>query len=521
MLITSILFVTSRLRGGIIILISGGLLFLGTFSSAEAGVIEVYFTEYDVNYTLYTLNDGQNEYVHLDKVTQMFRLSEEIDPIDGRVVLKNDEKTASFFPGQTTVIAERRSHFLEVPPRRIEGMIMIPIQFLTEILPLIYDSEILWDPGKRILQVGIQQLNISDLYASPYGDYTRIVLEMNQAVNYKITEKLPSRLTFELPYSQFSLSQNPLQINSRAVEYVKLINSFGTTQIVMKLGPEFKRYEHVLLEEPPRLVIDVYNIQEQVIETPTPESLSEGIVEETITEEISRDLSIPMKQFSLQTVVIDPGHGGSDPGITLSPATEDVPGIFEKDITLAVAKMLADSLQHRFGEVRVVLTRTGDSFVGAEERTTIANNNRADVFISLHVNNAPTSTVSGFEVYVMDYGSFTLPGGGETLSAQSQVLDYAQARYVESSKQLAEHILAAYNQRNTEHGGRLKSAPLFTLKGATMPAVHVEIGYSSNAYDRAMIVQEEFRQLLVAAITEGIAVFKEQEEQGEQLKIDD
>jgi len=484
--------------------------FLGS-PVVEGGVVEVFFTDYDVSYTLYTLNDGAHEYVHLDKVAQMFQLSFEIDQIDGRVVLQNNAKTASFFPGQSTVIADRRSHFLNVPPRLVDGTVMLPLEFIPEIIPLVYEGDIFWDPAKRLFQIGIQELEIYTLYASPYGEYTRIVVEMSEVATYKVTEKLPSRLLIELPYSQLALDKNTVEVNSQAVDYVKIINSFGSTQMTVKLGDDFERYRHLVIEDPPRLLIDVYNTVEMPVATQTPadETITEGIIETDLTAETTPGIAgtIP-KTFMLQTVVIDPGHGGSDPGIT---RTTTQPALIEKDLVLQLSKMLMNSLQQRFGQIRVVLTRDGDSFVGVEDRTTVANHNLADVFLSVHVNNSPSSAVSGFEVYVMDYGSLELPTGFDSLQAQSQVLDYAQAPQIERSKRLARAILDAYQSR-TNQAGRLKSAPLFSLKGATMPAVHIEIGYSSNGRDVNNMVQPGFQESLVAAITDGIAAFKKIEQ---------
>lgn len=476
--------------------------------SADAGTLEIYFREQNIRHTLYTLYEGQIEYVPLHKVVEMFGISEEIDPIDGRVVLRYSDKSASFFPGQASVIANRRTHFLDMPPRKIEGVIMVPLQFLTAILPLIYEGDIAWDAGNRRLVIAIQDLEISDMYFSPYGDYTRIVVELNQAVSYKVTERLPSLLIFELPHSKFQLPQNPLQINSRSVKHVKVIDSFGSTQIIIRIGTEFVRYTHQVTEDPPRILVDLYNAQEALVDVQT----SEDILEEDIFVEPQQVAPIAPRRFALRTVVIDPGHGGSDPGIVVAAGTAETPDFLEKDITLQIAKMLEISLAQRLG-VRVVLTREGDDFVSSENRTTIANSNRADVFVSVHVNNSPFAAVSGFEVYIMDYGSLELPEGYESLSAQSQSLDYAQARHIEQSARLADQIVAAYKARNNGEDSALKRTPLFMLKGATMPAVHVEIGYVSNPQDQALIRQDEFQQLLVAAITDGIAAFKKAEEQ--------
>jgi N-acetylmuramoyl-L-alanine amidase len=473
----------------------------------EAGTVEVSFSDQNLQYTLFTLYHEQNEFVQLDKVSEMFRLDQEIDPIDGRVVLRYGDKSASFFPGQGTVIADRRSHFLRVAPLKIDEVIMVPLQFLTTILPLIYEQDILWDPENKKFWVGVHDLEISNLYSSPYGEYTRIFVEMNQAISYRVTEKLPSLLIFELPYSTFQLTHNPLQINSRSVRHVKVIDSFGSTQIIVRLGQEFVRYTHQVTDNPSRLIIDVYNTQRSVVET----QRSEDIREEDLSAQ-SGPMMFPVpRQFVLRTVVVDPGHGGSDAGIVVAPRTEDLPDLLEKQITLQIAKMLETSLIQRFGGVRVVFTREGDDFVSAERRATIANSNRADAFISVHVNNDPSAVRSGFEIYVMDYGSLELPQGYDNVSAQSQFLDYAQAKYIEQSERLATQIIAAYEDRNSGKRGRLMRAPLFTLKGVTMPAIHVEIGYGSSEQDRLNIIQEEFQQVLVAAITDGLAMFVKEE----------
>ncbi len=492
------------LRIGVI----GTLLLSISVVSTDAGILEVYFQDQNIRHTLYTLYEGQIEYVHLQKVTELFRLSADIDPIDGRVVLQHGSKRASFFPGQASVIADRRTHFLDVSPRKIDEVIMLPLQFLTNILPVIYDGDIVWDAGNRRLVVTSQDLEISNLYFSPYGDYTRIVVEMNQAVSYKVTERLPSLLIFELPLSKFRLPQNSLQINSRSVKHVKVIDSFGSTQIIIRIGAKFVRYTHQGIDDPPRILVDIYNTHETLVDTQT----SKDILEEDISVEPQQVFPIAPKQFALRTVTLDPGHGGSDAGIVVAPGTEERPDILEKDITLQIVKMLELSLTQRLG-VRVVLTREGDDFVSSENRTTIANSNRADVFVSIHVNNSPSVAVSGFEVYIMDYGSLELPEGYKSLSAQSQLLDYAQAKYTKPSTRLAEQILTAYKARNGGKEGTLKRTPLFTLKGTTMPAVHVEIGYASHLPEQNLLIQEEFQQLLVSAITEGIAVFKRLEEQ--------
>ncbi|MBD3307501.1 hypothetical protein GF339_13815, partial [candidate division KSB3 bacterium] len=284
---------------GRILIVGGVVLCLMLASAAEAGIIEVFFQGQNVRHTLFSLSQQEVEYVQLNKVAEMFQLTLDIDPIDGRVVLRYGQHSLSFFPGQNTVIANRRTYFLDIPPRHIEGVIMVPLQFLTAIVPLIYDQEIVWDPANSRLVVGIQDLEIFDLYPIPYGEYTRIVVEMNRVVSYKIREKLPSLLIFEFPQSTFQLPENPLQIHSPAVQHVKVIDSFGSTQIILRLGDEFLRYTHQLLEDPVRLVIDVYNARETLVEAQTPDD----IVEETLpTDTEPMTPTLPKRSPLLRTV---------------------------------------------------------------------------------------------------------------------------------------------------------------------------------------------------------------------------
>ena len=474
---------------------------------ARAGTVEVSLLDRDIRYTLFTVEREQTEFFHLNKVAELFQLPVEIDPIGGRVILQADGQAASFFPGQPTVIVDRRSYALSSPPIRMEGVIMLPLEFLTTILPILSGKDVQWDASERKLRIGAQRLTMTALYASPYGDFTRLTVDLSEPVTPEVREKLPSLLIFELPQAELLLPDNPLEVNSRSVKHVKVVDTFGTTQIVIRLEKEFVRYTHEVTDHPPRLVIDVYNTQETLVDAPT----SPDIQEEDITIEDGTAAPAMAAPLQLRTIVIDPGHGGSDAGVVVNPAAADVPEIVEKQVTFAIAAQLRTLLSERLG-ARVVVTREGDDFISPENRATIANNNRADIFISIHINNSLAAGMHGFEAYIMDYGSLDVPAETGEISAQSQVLDFAQAKYLAQSEQLAKELVAAYAARREGARAVVKRAPLFTLKGTTMPAVHLEIGYCSNDQERQLLTQPDFQQTLVAALADGIAAFKKARE---------
>lgn len=477
---------------------------------AEAGTIEVAFRDQDIRYTLFTLYNGQAEFVHVNKIAEIFQISAEIDSIDGHVTLSSGAKTASFFPGKNSVIAARHSYTLKIAPLKIEGVIMVPLEFLTKILPLIYTREITWEPGSRRFVVGSDKPGILEILAlsvMPSEEYTQITAEFSQSAPYKVTEKLPSMLIFEFPQATFELAQNPLPINSRSVKHVSVVDSFGSIQIIVRLGNAFTRYEHQMSKDPAQWMLKVYHGPKTPGETQT----VEGSVETSLDAQMQPDFpAIAPKPYALRTIVLDPGHGGSDLGVIILPATDETPALYEKHVTLQIAKLLKTNLTQRLG-VRVILTREVDEFISAENRATLANSNRADIFISLHVNKSFTAEMVGFEAYVMDYGSLEQSAGSNSLSGRSQLLDFAQANYVTQSQRLAQHIVTAYQGRHPGSRAKVQYAPLFTLKGTTMPALHLEVGYGSNAEDQQNIAGEAFQQSLVAAISDGIASFKKEQ----------
>lgn len=504
---------TNRLTAAALFLLLGWLA-----PSVDAGTVNVLFNDSSLRYTLLTRQEGQTEYVNLQKAADMFQFTFETDPTDGRVTAQYHQKSLTFFPDQPEVWIAERSYALAAPPRRIEGVLMVPFEFLTKTLPLIYEDTVLWDARARTLTVGIADFAILGIEASPFAEYTRLAVQLSQPVPYKIVEKLPSMLIFEFPQGTFEIVDNPVQINTPAIRHAKLIESFGTTQMIVRLGEEFVRYTHKINTDGDvcRLLIDVFTTDAEIAEEPTPTPEPEAteeptppadgaIVEQDLApEEAQASAALPARPFSLQSIVVDAGHGGSDQGVTVIPAKDNTPALMEKQLTLRLAELLKAALVERLG-IKVMLTREGDDFVSGETRATIANSNRADLFISLHVNFSTSAQANGFEAYIMDYGSLEKPVG-----AQAQMLDYAQAKYAAQSQRLAEQIVAARQARNAR--AVVKRAPLFTLKGATMPSVHLELGYGSHPQERVNLAQPEFQHALIEAIVDGIAAFKKGEQ---------
>jgi N-acetylmuramoyl-L-alanine amidase len=219
---------------------------------------------------------------------------------------------------------------------------------------------------------------------------------------------------------------------------------------------------------------------------------------------------------ALRVIVVDAGHGGTEEGAK-GPA-----GLLEKNVTLSVARRLKAALEARLG-VRVILTRDGDNTIGLDERAAVANNNKADLFVSLHANASLRGETSGAEVFYLsleEYGDAAervarganemLPVfGGGSRDIELILWEMAQARYIQESAALAQAVEASLRERVPMSPRAIQQAPFRVLVGANMPAVLVEMGFITNAAQEKQLQSDEFQNLIVQGLLESITRFRD------------
>jgi N-acetylmuramoyl-L-alanine amidase len=221
--------------------------------------------------------------------------------------------------------------------------------------------------------------------------------------------------------------------------------------------------------------------------------------------------------LKLGRVVIDPGHGGHDQG------TESARGLLEKDLVLDVAKRVGKLIEDRLG-AEVIYTRSDDTFIPLEARTALANDNKADLFLSIHANSSPAVHIAGVETY---FRSFTTArdaldvAARENATSQKSIAELEDVIHtmmlgekVEESKEFAARVQAslfAFSARNfpgiRDRG--VKKAPFVVLAGAKAPSVLVEIGFLSNAKEESLLHKGDYRQKLAEALFRGVSRYAE------------
>jgi len=222
-------------------------------------------------------------------------------------------------------------------------------------------------------------------------------------------------------------------------------------------------------------------------------------------------------------VVIDPGHGGKDPGAVSK-------GIQEKDVVLAIGLKLGKYINENFPEVKVVYTRSTDVFVPLIDRSRIANRNKADLFISLHANTCGTASTGGTETFVLglhrsnenldvakkensvilleDNYKSTYENFDPNSSESYIMFELVQDNYLDQSLSFADDIQRQFKNRLENSNRGVKQAGFLVLRQSSMPSVLVETGFVSNPADATKLKSEEGQIVIAHSIFEAFRRFK-------------
>ena len=213
--------------------------------------------------------------------------------------------------------------------------------------------------------------------------------------------------------------------------------------------------------------------------------------------------SVGAKQQGFRTVVIDPGHGGAEVGAV------GATGLMEKNVVLDISKRLGQLLEEQLG-LQVYLTRDQDIYKEKEDRTALANNVKANVFLSIHANSYRGRGVHGAETFFLsnqatdddarrlaaiENNVMGLEGPtGSDSNLQMLLWDMAQTTHLRESSVLAEMVQSNMNSLGGTTDRGIKQAPFVVLKGANMPAVLVEVGFLSNPEEERLLADAAYRQ---------------------------
>lgn len=391
------------------------------------------------------------------------------------------------------------------------GELLVPLDFLRRTFGEVLAYEFSWNRSSNLLVAEKRRprdLPVSVDVVHISGE-TTVVLQVPQRFAYRVVERA-GNLEVVAERDRFRRGGGSLPVDDPLVEDVLVLSD----RVVISLAPDTAADGYVL-EDPFRLVFDVSRRPEG------PDPLEAPEVE---PREPAAD------RPGIRTIVLDPGHGGAESGAV------SAGGLVEKDLTLEIARKLRSRLLQRM-PVRVVLTRDDDSLLPLESRSAMANQNKADLFVSIHLNSVRGPSAHGAETYFLslEASDRRAASSAEEENAASEAAappparpdddplydlelilwDLAQNHHLAESQRVAKIIQEELNDALQLRDRGVKQAPFKVLMGAAMPAVLVELGFISNPDEEAKLADPAYQDQLVEALTQAISRYRDQVDERE------
>ncbi len=342
-------------------------------------------------------------------------------------------------------------------------------------------------------------------------NYTRVVISLSKesAFTSKLLKKDPSinvgwrRLLIDIKGARLARSlERSIPINDGLLKTARAGQfDSGTVRVVLDIDSieDFKVFP---LSDPYRIVIDVTG------DKPAVQGKEAGEAREP-------DATQPLGRIApgrMKKIVIDPGHGGHDPGAI------GKGGLKEKDVTLKLGRLLREKLRSKLGS-KIIMTRDTDVFIPLEERTAIANREDADLFVSIHINSSPRRAASGVETYMLnlsrDEESRRLAARENATSRKAVsdlefiLNDLIKTAKTNDSVRLAslvqDNLVKKLNERyGGVKGNGVKGAPFYVLVGTRMPSILVEVSFISNPLEEKRLQDDKYLHEVIEGISAGL-----------------
>jgi len=368
---------------------------------------------------------------------------------------------------------------------------------------------------------------VSDMRYWSNPDYTRIAVSVDREVQFEYHQLpaireagVPPRLYIDLKGTHVAPGVKDIPIGDGLLKTARIGQYRADTVRVVLDMESIKDFKIFTFSDPFRIIIDVKGARREELTKPRETVLAPLAAPQPVVPAVVKAGPAEHKKprphvGKLRRIVVDPGHGGHDPGAIGGSGTK------EKDIVLQVGLKLARLLRDELG-LDVVMTRSTDVFLELQERTAIANQVGADLFVSIHANAALNRNAAGIETYYLNLAKtekaaqLAAKENGtslEKVSLLQAVLFDLMANYkLNDSAHLADEVQKAlYHKVSGEYAGvknlGVKQGPFYVLVGATMPSILVETAFLSNEKEEVRLRDTQYQDATAAGILDGIRAY--------------
>jgi N-acetylmuramoyl-L-alanine amidase len=461
-----------------------------------------------------TLQAGR-EVVALDDVASLFQVSVKEDTLAGAVTVSYRGRTIVASANRPMASVEGRVVSLPSPVVRAGRRWLVPIEFLSIALASIYDQRIELRRTSRLLIVGDVRLpRVTALVENP-GPPTRASIDIAPAAAVAVNAE-PGRILVRIEAD--GLDFTPANAGG-LIERIRPGDQPNTIIVTLTDAAGAGRATVTTANNVARVLIEVPAAASSESRAPTIEPRPPDPDPRAAVPDPRAAVPDPRAAIAAtrtwQTIVIDPGHGGDDVGVRGAKGAE------EKNLTLDIARRLRAMVENRLG-LRVILTRDDDRSLGLDERAAVANNGKANLLISLHVNGSRIPGQTGAEVFHLQLDresadvvraataeGTTLPtlGGGQR-RLDLIPWDLAQARHLDESSVLASVLQEELQRQVPMSVHPVRQAPMRLLAAANMPAALIEVAYLTNPEQESRLGTEDFKTTLAQAVFSAIVRFR-------------
>jgi len=466
---------------------------------------------------------GGREMVTAEELARVFGVELREDPLTRGLALTVQGKTIVVSPTTGLASIGGRVVTLSTPPVRGERGWSLPMDFVDRALSLVYQPRLDVRPATHLIVVGDVRVPRVQVRLETQPRLARVHFDVTPSTPHTVVAE-PGRLVVRFEATALDLELAAAGPPDLVLALRALPN---TTAVAIDQGPRYGTFRVVEGAEAPtrRTTVEILAAETPGTGQPaptTPVTPGQPATPDTPGPEPAPVLS--PEAPSIHTVVIDAGHGGDvDVEGVRGPGARGPGGTFEKHVTLTVARLLKSALEARLG-VRALLTREDDRTVYLDERAAYANNNKADLFISLHLNASVSQKPSGAEVFFLSLDGYSpearrvaqmegavLPsatGGDRTI--EMMLWEMAQLQHLEQSAVVAGLVEQTLRTRVKMSPRAIQQAPFRVLVGANMPAVLVELGFISNPEEEKLLGSHAYQLRLVDALVDAVGRYRAQ-----------
>ncbi len=459
--------------------------------------------------TLPLTAQGDQQFVALDDLASTFQLA--VHEEAGAVTVSYKGKTIVLTPDQALASVAGRLVSISASPVRQGRRWLVPLDFVSRALALIYDTRLDLRPQSRLLVVGDLRVPRVLIRYESQAASARITIDATPRATSTVSQE-SGHILVRFDADALDLAPFPPLAPQGLVQGFRQADPLT---IAIDLTPRFGSFRSASqpIETTMRVVIDILAAQTETQAPAAPGAPGAVPPGPPPPPELPPGIAAPAS--AVRTIALDPGHGGEDEG------AKGAAGTKEKDLTLAVARRIKATIEGRLG-IRVLLTRDDDRNVPIEERSAIANNSKADLFISLHANASWRHTTAGATIYTAAFDSETaalahtstaperLPAfGGGMRDIDLVPWDLAQTRFLDRSADLARMLEEQLKNHVALSPHALDRAPLRVLEAANMPAVLIEMGFLSNAGQEKQLGTPDFQAGITQAIADAVVRYRD------------